>query len=168
MCTYTMQNWIIGQVRQLCLISQFQHVVKFLCFFLKRLHDRKPYHLSSETWALLLQPLKVKWIFNVCGPLYTRTSFLWFFNPIIFVSSYFKNNQDNEVISEEALNKASQARLIPFFVKPDNRTGTTTALGALFRSSWVCRAHFETQIFPIVTEFLAPGKQWFVFVLFLT
>ena len=98
--------------------SRFKHVVNVLFFFLKRLYDRKPYHLSSGTWALLLQPLKVKWIFNVCGPLYTRTSFLWFFNPIIFVSSYFKNNQDNEVISKEALNKASQARLIPFVFNP--------------------------------------------------
>ena len=145
MCTYTMQNWIIGQVRQLCLISQFQHVVKFLCFFLKRLHDRKPYHLSSETWALLLQPSKANWIFQ-CLRASLYLSFLWVFNPIIFVSSFLKKNQDKEVISEGALNKASQARLIPFFVKPDNRTGTTTALGALFRSSWVCRAHFETQI----------------------
>ena len=45
---------------RLKLSSKFKHVLNFLFFFLKRLYDRKPYHLSSETWALLLQPLKVK------------------------------------------------------------------------------------------------------------
>ena len=89
MYTYKMQNCWIEQVRQLCFSSQFQHVVNLLCFFLQRLHDRSK-TLPFELWDLGPSSATFQSEVNFqCLRASLYLSFLWFFNPIIFVYSIF-------------------------------------------------------------------------------